>query len=98
MLESKIQKSVVAWLKSIGAKVIVLKVASVSGNADLIICYQGYYIEFEMKQPGKTATKLQLIKATETREAEGQWFEIHSLEEAEEAIEQAEKIYGINRK
>jgi len=86
MLESKIQKAVVKWLKSIGAKVIVLKVASVSGHADLVICHQGMYIEFEMKQPGKHATKLQVLKGIETMEAGGEWFEIHSLEEAQNAI------------
>ena len=87
MLESDIQKQVVAYLKGCGAKVITLKVASVSGNADLIICYNGKYVEFEMKQPGKHATKLQLIKATECINADGAWFEIHSLEEAEAAIQ-----------
>jgi len=95
MLESKIQKDVVKWLKAIGAKVIVLKVASRSGNADLIICYRGYYVEFEMKQPGKEATKLQAIKGAETTDAEGFWFEIHSLDEAEDAIEMVGKINGL---
>jgi len=97
MLESAIQKKVVKWLLSIGCKVIVLKVASKSGNADLVICYRGYYIEFEMKQEGKEATKLQVLKGRECVNADGQWFTIHSLEEAQEAIEFVEKIYAIKR-
>ena len=69
-----------------GCKVINLKVASQSGNADLIVCYKGEYIEMEMKQPGKHATKLQIVKGKETTEAGGKWFCIHSVEEAEEAL------------
>ncbi len=95
MLESKIQKNVVTWLRQIGCKVIILKVASVSGHADLIICYKGLYIEFEMKQPDKHATKLQLIKRDETLNADGYWFEIHSIEEAVEAITIVDKLKGI---
>ena len=86
MLESRIQKFIVTWLRSIGCKVIILKVGSVRGNADLIICYKGMYIEFEMKQPGKRATKLQLVKKVDTEEAGGYWFEIHDLAEAMDAI------------
>ena len=87
MLESKIQKQVIEYLLSIGCKVINLKVASLRGNADLIICYKGRYIEFEMKQPGKEATKLQLIKGEECKAARGLWACIHSVEEAQEFIE-----------
>ncbi len=86
MLETAIQKKVIAYLLEIGCKVINLKSAVRKGNADLLICYRGYYIEFEMKQPGKDATKLQKIKGQETMAAKGLWFVIHSLEEAQEAI------------
>jgi len=86
MLESTIQKKVIAYLKSIGCKVINLKAASQSGHADLIICYKGAYIEFEMKQPGKYATRLQELKGVETVEAGGAWYCIHSVEEAKYAI------------
>ena len=92
MLESKIQKKVIAYLLSIGCKVINLKAASRKGNADLVICYKGHYVEFEMKQPGKEPTKLQQIKGQECIDAGGHWFGIHSLEEAEEAIDFIEKI------
>ena len=87
MLESAIQKKVVKFLESRLCKVIVLKVASKSGNADLIICYHGMYVEMEMKQPNKHATKLQLLKGKETTDADGYWFEIHSVEEAEKALD-----------
>ena len=86
MLESGIQKKVATYLRSVGAKVIKLVVGSVKGNADLVICYRGLYVEFEMKQPGEHATPLQLLKGRDTTKAEGLWFEIHSVEEAQEAI------------
>lgn len=86
MLETKIQKKVIEYLLEIGCKVINLKSATRKGNADLVICYNGLYVEFEMKQPGCDATKLQKIKGQETLDADGHWFVIHSLEEAEKAI------------
>ena len=86
MLESKIQKKVIEYLLDIGCKVINLKSATRKGNADLVICYKGLYVEFEMKQPGKDATKLQKIKGQETTVAEGLWFVVHSLDEAKEVI------------
>ena len=95
MLESKIQKKVIEYLLDIGCKVINLKSAIRKGNADLVICYKGYYVEFEMKQPGKEATKMQLIKGRETTSADGMWFCIHSLEEAQEAIAEVRTTYDI---
>ena len=86
MLESKIQKHTIVYLLSIGCKVINLKSATRKGNADLVMCYRGLYVEFEMKQPGKEATKMQRIKGQETLDAQGFWFCIHSLDEAKEAI------------
>lgn len=94
-LESKIQKEILDWLESIGCKVIKLVVANKSGNADVIICYKGYYLEFELKQVGEEPTKLQCIKGKMTLDAEGQWFAIHSLDEAKEAIAFVNKIKGV---
>jgi len=88
--ESKAQTKVMKYLKSVGCKVIKTVVNTVAGHADMIICYKGHYIEFEMKAPGKHATKLQLVKARETQEAGGHWFEIHNVEEAKEAIAKVE--------
>lgn len=92
MLETKIQKKVIEWLLEIGCKVINLKSATRKGNADLVICYMGLYVEFEMKQPGKDATKLQKIKGVETTDASGYWFVIHSLDEAEDAIRSLQNV------
>ena len=44
----------------------------------------------EVKQPGKHATKLQLLKGEETRKAGGYWFEVHSVDEAKESIDSIE--------
>ena len=90
MLESKIQAQVTKYLKSIGCKVIKIVTASVAGHADLVICYKGLYVEFEMKQPGKHAKPLQIAKGKETMLADGFWFVIHSLEEAKAAIAEIE--------
>jgi len=94
-LESKIQKDVVKWLVSIGCKVIKTIVLNKRGNADLIICYKGYYVEFEMKQVGKEPTKLQIIKGQETIDADGAWFAIHSVDEAKDAITEVRQRRGL---
>ena len=94
-LESKIQKDIVKWLEFIGCKVVKLIVANKSGNADLIICYKGYYIEFEVKKPLKEATKLQVIKGQETIVADGAWFCIHSVDEAKDAITEVRQRRGL---
>jgi len=95
MLESKIQKQTIDYLLSIGCKVINLKAASRAGNADLVFCYKGLYIEFEMKQPKKDATKLQQIKGRETVKAGGLWFVVHSVEEASEIMLQVDSLFDV---
>ena len=95
MLEKQIQAKIVKYLKSIGCKVTKTIVNNTSGTADLIVCYRGYYVEMEVKQPGKHATKLQQLKGRETEEAGGRWFEVHSVDEAMEAIDLMNKAYGL---
>ena len=95
MLESKIQKQTIDYLLSIGCKVINLKAATKSGNADLVICYRGLYIEFEMKQLKKDATKLQKIKGRETAKAGGLWYVVHSVDEAQEIMLQINSLFDV---
>ena len=61
-MESKIQKSIIKYLESIGAYVIKLKLTNASGNPDIICCYQGRFIAIEVKNKGNEATKLQQHK------------------------------------
>jgi len=84
--EAKIQTSVSNWLTVNGCKVIKTVALTKSGNADLVICYRGYYVEMEIKVPGEECRRLQTIKAQETVDAGGYSFCIHSLAEAKEAI------------
>jgi len=94
--EAKIQTSVNNWLVSIGCKVIKTVALSKSGNADLVICYKGYYIEMEIKVPGEECRKLQTIKAQQTVDAGGHSFCVHSLDEAKHFIGFINSIYGLN--
>ena len=85
--EQKIQKKIVEYLESVGCKVIKLVAANKKGNADLIVCYRGLYIEIEVKQPGKKPTKLQLLKGQETVEAGGFWMWADNLEDVKTTID-----------
>ena len=93
--EAAIQTKVSNWLTANGSKVIKTVALTKSGNADLVICYKGYYVEMEIKVPGDECRRLQSIKAQETVDAGGYCFCIHSLDEAKEAIELIRNHYGI---
>ena len=93
--EAKIQSDVTIWLESIGCKVINTVALSKSGNADLIICWKGYYVEMEIKVPGDEARPLQVVKGQWTIDADGAWFCIHSLDEAKDSMSYMKQIKGV---
>ena len=93
--ESEIQSNIILYLTAIGCKVINTVSLSKSGNADLVICYKGFYVEIEVKDVNKNARKLQVLKGKETTDAEGFWFVAHSVEEVKEAIEFVNQVKGL---
>ncbi len=95
--EQRVQAPIVKYLLGLGCKVIKVVVATKSGNADIVFCYQGHYCEIEVKIPGKTSRKLQLIKARECLDAGGHWAECHSLDEAKEFIARIDDVHSCKR-
>ena len=91
-LEQQIQNRIVKYLESIGCKVVKVIVANKKGIADIIVCYRGYYLEFEVKAPGKRATKLQELQGKKTLEAGGFWQVVTYVDEVEECIDFIERI------
>ena len=62
-LESKIQKDIIKYLKTVPNLKYIKKDAgaySTSGISDLLICYRGQFIAIEVKRPGEHPTPLQL--------------------------------------
>lgn len=60
----------------------------VAGIPDLIVCYRGRFIGFEVKRPGKDATKLQDFMLKRITTAGGIAMVIRSVEEAEAILDQ----------
>ena len=52
------------------------------GVGDLIVCYQGRYIELEVKMPGGKVRPLQTQRGVEVHRAGGLWGIVTSVEEA----------------
>lgn len=85
-MESAIQSEILLYLKAKGYKAVNTMQLSKSGNADIIACCKGRYVEIEVKQVGKKSRELQLVKANETLEAGGLWLEAHSLNEVKQFL------------
>lgn len=56
------------------------------GIPDIIVCYRGKFIAFEVKQPGKTPTILQQKTMSEINNAGGWALKVESVKEVEEVI------------
>lgn len=61
VLESTIQKQIVAYLKKKGYWAIKIHLASVSGWPDLLVIGKNKVLFIEVKAPGKKARKLQVF-------------------------------------
>ena len=62
---------VIADIEASGGKAINLIAASKAGNADIVACYKGKYIELEIKGRGDTEKPHQALKLNEAIEAGG---------------------------
>lgn len=65
MLESKIQRSIIVYLKSKGWVVIKIIASNYNGVPDLLAIKNGRVIFFEVKQPKKYPTELQIARIRE---------------------------------
>lgn len=69
-LEASIVKSITAAAQKRGAWVLKTQGdGKRSGTPDLLLCWRGRFIAFEVKQPGKTATRQQAANLNRLRRA-----------------------------
>jgi len=88
-LESTIVKKILAylnsrggfWFKTHGSPL------QIAGLPDLIGCYRGRFISFEVKQPGKNPTKLQVFMMKRITSAGGIAEVIRSVDEAKAILD-----------
>jgi len=98
-LESDIQSKIIKYLESQGAYATKVVVATKNGVPDIICCYQGRYIAFEIKRDSQKvdrAGELQKWNIQQIKKAGGVGFIVCSLEEVRSIIETI-KVSGNQR-
>ena len=76
-----------------GAYIVKTIVTNRNGVPDILACFKGKFIAFEVKQPGKKATELQQYNINEIQKAGGSAYCVHSLDEVKVIIENIQKDY-----
>ena len=87
MSEQQIQKTILNYLKELDQtysfKVIV---ANRKGIPDIIVCYKGRFIAFEVKTTKGKATELQKLNLRQIEDAGGKAYVVRSVEEVKECL------------
>ena len=89
MKEKALQGKIIRWLKSVPGCFVVKQHGGVYtevGIPDLICCYKGRFIAFELKVKNNTTTKIQDFKIDRIRKAGGIAEVIRSLDEVKKVI------------
>lgn len=88
MSESKIQSDILAYLRTLpNCKPIKIIAANERGIPDILCCYKGRFVAFEVKQPGKQLEPIQLAQAAEIIKAGGECFLVRSVKEVQGFVE-----------
>lgn len=92
--ESSIQDAIIEYLKSVGAYVVKVHVSSYQsqGTPDILCCYQGIFIGFELKRPGETASELQEYRIEQIQRAGGVALVADSLEQVKEVLYDIDRV------
>ena len=92
--ESSIQDDIINYLKSVGAYVVKVHVSSyqTQGTPDVLCCYKGHFIAFELKVPGETASELQEYRIEQIQKAKGYACVADSLEKVKEVLYDIDRI------
>ncbi|MEW8997915.1 MAG: VRR-NUC domain-containing protein [Thermoanaerobacter sp.] len=59
-----------------------------AGISDIICCYKGRFVAFEVKRPGKQLTKLQEKTIKDIQTAGGQAYVVRSVDEVKKIMEE----------
>lgn len=93
-LEKDFQKKVIDLVHSYGGYVVKIHVSSFQsqGTPDVIICYKGLFISFELKEKGNKASNLQMLRIRQIKNAGGIAKAIYSIEEIEETLYEIQRL------
>jgi Holliday junction resolvase len=85
--ESKHQKKIIDYLKSLGWYIIKVSAATRAGVPDLICCdTKGHFWAFEVKDTGNVASKLQEYNIQQINNCSGSAFVVYNLEQVKNII------------
>ena len=92
--ESSIQDTIIEYLKSVGAYVVKVHVSSYQsqGTPDILCCYRGIFIGFELKKPGETASDLQKYRIEQIQRAGGFAYIADSLKRVKEVLYDIDRV------
>ena len=97
MLEKDIVKSILKYLKTVPNCFSWKEHGGMYGTAgipDIICCYCGRFVAFEVKTETGKLTKLQEATIRKIKEAKGQAFKVTSVEEVKQILEHMEVPHG----
>jgi Holliday junction resolvase len=92
--ESSIQEDILKYLKEVGAYAVKIHVGSYQsqGTPDIICCYKGRFIGFELKNPGESATELQKYRIEQIQRAYGRAYVADSVEQVKEVLYDIDRV------
>jgi hypothetical protein len=93
-LESDFQKNAEEFIRSKGGYVVKVHVSAYQnqGTPDILVCYRGFFIGFELKVDGNTLSALQKLRIRQIQNAGGIAKGIYSLEEIEETLYEIQRL------
>ena len=93
-LESKLQKEVIKLVHSFGGYVVKVHVSAYQnqGTPDIIVCYMGKFIAFELKEKGNKTSSIQDLRIRQIQNAGGIAKAIYSLKEIEETLYEIQRL------
>jgi hypothetical protein len=96
MKEKDITAAIMRYLKTVPGCFAFKEHGGMYGTAglpDIICCYRGRFVGFEVKAPDGKLSKLQEITITKIKAAKGEAFKVTSIEEIQKILEALEVPY-----
>lgn len=93
MIEKDIVTAIMRYLKTVPMCFAWKEHGGMYGTAgipDIICCYHGRFVAFEVKTPSGKLTKLQEITITKIRAAKGEAYKVTSIEEVKSILDSLE--------
>ncbi len=97
--EKDIQRAILAYLKRLPECFAWKEHGGIYGTAgipDIICCYKGKFIAFEIKRPTGKLTKIQELTIQRIKDAKGQAYKVTSLEEVKDKLKNLEVNFDEN--